>query len=80
LSVKWEADFDTEDPKKYAECQTVNDYAVGEDAQEIPMHDLAVPTSLSVAGTSASNAPDQTIPSQQLVDDGFPGRAHTWPV
>jgi hypothetical protein len=80
LDVKCKADFDTEDPKKDAECQTINDYAVGGNSQGSPMHDLTLPYSLPVAGTSASHALDQIVPSQQLVDDGFPGRAHTWPV
>jgi hypothetical protein len=83
LDVKCKADFDTEDPKKDLDCgETANDSAVGGDVQGSLMHDLIDPTTCSppVAGTSASNAPDQTILSQQLANDGFPGRAHTMPA
>jgi hypothetical protein len=41
------------------------------------MHDLTLPDSLPVAGTSASHAPDQTVPSQQVAEGGLPGRRHT---
>jgi hypothetical protein len=77
LDVKCKADFDTEDPKKDAECQTINNYAVGGNSQGSPMHDLTLPDSLPVAGTSASHAPDQTVPSQQVAEGGLPGRRHT---